>query len=583
MKARTLLLSTIAPLTILTTASLASCGKTHEEEEEDEIKSVFFKTPAVARKVYVYDASADPDNDRIIMLESLQGILAQNQAQLYIKGADHTGVGGAAKLSRDQWFDDAVEKYGIEVEEIDNPWQVVRHFRNQINGNYIVYEKAKGEVDPITHKDTRDWNKSINLATTIAGVEGYLMMSKELEEVSSEFITDINLTKAMDLAQNPLKSTDVFNKYKDKLNNTLLINQSPYDAPLRDYAIASKAFTIYLDDEDPFNRTRFSEWLKDNSPILGWNKGELSFVATQSYYNLPMLAADHCTNLSFYSNYVPPSLTQKHQPKIEATPNTKYVAIVMSDGDNLQWMQDDFYQSTKWFNLGYHGGDFPITWTMPPAAYDLNPTIVEKLYSAVKETDQFIAGPSGFAYGNMAQYQDTEQFAKITAAYMKKCDLNYVNVLDYYDCDARKFDSLMKQDQVKGAVWSNRDLYMSGHGSVNWINDKPVVSMRDGLWYNKDDQGVEVHKDLSPEAVANRIINDYSDDIHTIDAYTVITANAWAQGGQLAGIIELWRYLKDVPNVKIVTVEQILQLINDNVPHIDAVPEKYGPCPDVPD
>ncbi|MCQ3907241.1 MAG: hypothetical protein MJ219_00320 [Mycoplasmoidaceae bacterium] len=89
---------------------------------------------------------------------------------------------------------------------------------------------------------------------------------------------------------------------------------------------------------------------------------------------------------------------------------------------------------------------------MSPAAYDLNHAVLDYLYGNMTPNDQFIAGPSGYAYANMAQYKDIESYAKITADYMAKCDLNYVNVLDYYDCDYRKFEALMQQKQVKGAV-----------------------------------------------------------------------------------------------------------------------------------
>ncbi|MCQ2956882.1 MAG: hypothetical protein MJ233_03465 [Mycoplasmoidaceae bacterium] len=68
------------------------------------------------------------------------------------------------------------------------------------------------------------------------------------------------------------------------------------------------------------------------------------------------------------------------------------------------------------------------------------------------DSDEFIAGPSGFAYANMAQYNDTRKFAKITDDYMQQCDLHYVNVLDYYDCDPSKFKDLMRRDQIQGAV-----------------------------------------------------------------------------------------------------------------------------------
>lgn len=568
-----ILLTSIAPITVITTTSLAtSCGVTKH-------KAMFFKTPEVADTIYVVDAST-LDNDVIVTLQSLQGILAQEKAQIYIKGADHTGEGGMAKTTRDEWFDTAIAKYGCKTENID-AWSLIKKFKDSFNSKYIVYKNAT-----ISDDGTRDWNKSINLSTTIAGVEHYLMISDTLETQWKSELAKEGITKGMDGTN--LSSHVVFRTYKNKLNNKLLINQSPYDIPLRDYAIASKALTIYLEDEVTYFRDEISKWVQPNSPILGWNKGELGFVATQSAYNLPVLAADHCTNLSFYSNYKPKKLSQWHKDKIQAQDHTHYVAILMSDGDNLQWLQDNFTAKNgqpslneKWF--GYeHRGNWPMSWTMSPAALDLNPTILEYLYAEATSNDEFVAGPSGYAYANMAQYQDTKSFAKATADYMKNCDLQYVNVLDYYDCDASKFKQLMKQSQIKGAVWCNRDLYMSGHGSVDWIKGKPIVSMREGLWSNVDAEGKKVHEDLSPKSVAERI-SGYPKDPSIIDGYTIVTANSWALGGQMAGIEEFVNYLKGYGGIKVVTVGQILQLIKDNVKHQHAVPAAYGPCPDVPD
>ncbi|MCQ2956883.1 MAG: hypothetical protein MJ233_03470 [Mycoplasmoidaceae bacterium] len=49
-----------------------------------------------------------------------------------------------------------------------------------------------------------------------------------------------------------------------------------------------------------------------------------------------MLASDHCCNLSLYSGHPSVKLEQKKQKKLQADASKHYVAIVMSDGDNLQ-------------------------------------------------------------------------------------------------------------------------------------------------------------------------------------------------------------------------------------------------------
>ncbi|MCQ2956884.1 MAG: hypothetical protein MJ233_03475 [Mycoplasmoidaceae bacterium] len=74
------------------------------------------------------------------------------------------------------------------------------------------------------------------------------MINQDLEEEAKSH----GLTLGMDGTN--LSSHAVFEEYKDRLNNKILVNQSPYDFPLRDYAIAAKALTIYLEDETSYFR-----------------------------------------------------------------------------------------------------------------------------------------------------------------------------------------------------------------------------------------------------------------------------------------------------------------------------------------
>lgn len=566
------ILSITAPITVVSTASLAtSCGK------KIEYGTIYYKTPEFDKNNYVEIDAEHFSDDLIVTLESLQGIMAQKQAYIYIVHSDHVADGPGSQGNawrRDQWYLDMKNKLGWSPTQTitteTDAWNFILSKRQYYHNKYVLYEGAK--------TDPQDWNKSINLATTIAGMENYLMI-RDGQEIPAWFDVEqgIDARKA--------RSHEVFYKYKDRLNNKLLVNDSPYDVPLRDYAIANRCLTIYLDDETNYFRNEISDWMEDNYPILGWNKGELGFVASQADHNLPILCSDHVCNLSFYSHFVC-ELQQKYKHnKITADPSKHYVAIVMSDGDSLQWMQGNYPVDERWYGSQLRG-DWPMTWSVTPSAYDLNPQIIEYMFNNMSENDEFICGPSGYSYTNMSQYHDRKAFAEITADYMKKCDVEYINTIDYYDCDYQKFDELLKQDQVKGLAWSNRDLYMSGHGSVDWINNKPIVSMREGLWSDGKDPGLEggwkVHPELSPIAVANRI-NEYPVDIHKIDGYTIITSNCWAQGGQMTvdGLQDLVNHLGN--NVEIVTLSQILQMITDNVPHVSAVPEAYGPSPDVPD
>ena len=71
------------------------------------------------------------------------------------------------------------------------------------------------------------------------------------------------------------------------------------------------------------------------------------------------------------------------------------VAFVMSDGDNLQWLQND-WRSEAWYGAPERGA-VPIGWTVPAAAVQLLPSVLSWLTKCATANDTFVAGPGGAA------------------------------------------------------------------------------------------------------------------------------------------------------------------------------------------
>jgi hypothetical protein len=68
----------------------------------------------------------------------------------------------------------------------------------------------------------------------------------------------------------------------------------------------------------------------------------------------------------------------------------------MTDGDNVQWLLNDFAApGGPWF--GSPGrGSMPLGWTMSPAMGELAPSVLAALYrNATPGMDNFVAAPSG--------------------------------------------------------------------------------------------------------------------------------------------------------------------------------------------
>lgn len=499
-------------------------------------QSIYYNTPAIADDVYVFNAD-NSNSYEIAMILSLQGILAQTQATIYMKYGS----------SYDTWFNAIKTQYpNVTVhDETKDPWALVDMFKSAVNNKYVSY----------THASRLDL--SINHAATIAGVEHYLMVDKSLEATAIAH----GLTLGEDATETSTR--ELFEKYKNQLNNNLLINQNPQSTnTLRDYGIAAKAMCVFFDYEGNYDariRSDISEWLVYDAPVLGWTTNEIPFVEVNSLKSLVTIPADYAANLSFLSAYQNNrTLIQSYASKVTtAEPGKHYLAIVMSDGDNIQWDLGGLHTSGDWYSNSKRG-HFPLTWTLSPSLSSVAKMSVEYVYDQATDNDYFIAGPSGYGYTNLTEYTSKSTYAEICDIYMRKSGLEYINFLDN-KVDKTALEEVMKYNSVKGGVWSVEDYYADGHGGVYWVHNKPVVAVKEVLW--SPSNGLFDNLDV----VASRI-NNYSTDPTNISSYTVLAAHVWSLG-KLNSLETFVGKLGS--HVQLVTVKEMLDLVKDNVSHVD--------------
>ena len=518
---------------------------------------VFYKPDGYADTVYVIPRSSMTSNE-FVMIQSLQGILAQNRASIFISGMGE----------KDSTPTEMQKKIGFTIKTIDSAWDLVETFKSSIvNQKVITYTS--------TDKGDR-YDNSINRAATIAGVEQWLVCEKSM-------ITDC-YSHGLKIGSDASSLTDeeVFSNYKKYLNNTYLINQSPTSLPLRDYGIAGMALCTYVDFLSDELRKEISEWTCENCPVFGWTESEGDFVEYNSHYSMMTIASDWSGNLSFMAaenienDLVPANRTTS---TIKAEQGKHYVTIVMSDGDNVQWLQRGFETDTKYYGSKYRG-KFKMNWTIAPSLTDVAPYVMESIYDSATENDTFICGPSGIGYVNVNDYNvnSMADYAAKTAGYCEKANLSVLNFIDNY-VTSDYLGYFTEYDNIKGGLWSVSDYYVQGGdvgaGSVYWSNGKPFVCFRDTLWRVA---GSAVAKYYGyTERVAQRI-NDRSTDITSIDAYTAVVCHAWSIG-TMEYINRFVQQLDD--HVVVVNAEEFIQLITDNVPHtdveevLDCTPDSY--------
>lgn len=536
------------------TGGLIACGNDAPSAPPAPKTGMFFKPDGYADKVYAI-REKDMSGKELTMVSSLQGILAQTEATVFIEGS----VGSDADT-----LSAAAQKYGFEVEYVNDAWTLVGRFADRIDGKYVLYSDVSDDNVSVL-------DQSINYAAVVAAADNYLMVAASEENAAKA----AGLTMGKDARE--LSTREVFDEYKTELTRTFLVHQEPSNRYLRDYAIAGKAMCFYSDyyDGDVSVKEDILSWANDNAPVLGWTENEVNFVASNSALSKVTVAADWACNLSFYAaSPDKKEIKQTNYEKRDIAPqkDKHYVAIVMSDGDNVQWQTRGFATDSKFFGSQYRG-EFPMTWTTAPGMYELAPDKLSGLYGAATDNDQFIAGPSGAGYVNICDYNEKslKEYAAYTAGYMQKTDIQYVNFLDN-GIDASRLKYFSAQPQIKGGVWSVGDKYLEGDGGVYWSNGKPFLAARETLWRIAGNDASNKYWGYT-ERVAQRV-NAYKRDYTKIEGYTVVLAHAWSIGS----MDYISRFVADLDDdVELVTVGEMLDMITKYVSHKNAVPDDVTP------
>jgi hypothetical protein len=150
--------------------------------------------------------------------------------------------------------------------------------------------------------------------------------------------------------------------YGARASTRLIIGLDPtLPRTLRDYAVALQAMVVWLDPRDAAQKAilaGFLSRLQPNSPYAGWWPDEGSGVTMTSTYGVPVFAADFSTNLTVLGA-VPYMLHPPLPPPTPALANKAYVAIFMSDGDNMQENEHLLATPAKW--LDPNRGRVPIS------------------------------------------------------------------------------------------------------------------------------------------------------------------------------------------------------------------------------
>lgn len=513
----------------------------------------------VGDKLYVIDAATFKSQEERHLAISLQGVVAKVEPQIFII---------TNEISYD--YLDIVSRNGVKLIFNDSkgePWTVetlLKKFKPYINDfGYVLYrpsEKAEG----------------LNAATNLAALYGWLPVPVELEALAEQY--DLVLKEDFSDDEYNIKfQKDFFKKYKKEFNYNAIVSSRYEWSGLRDLAIQQGFYTFYIDeDEDTASlREKILDYAGYGTTVLGWAKYEKWYVSQASKNGGMVIPTDHCHNNSFLASFKCEVPQQKHDKTKKYIDTSKhYVALVFSDGDNVQWLQNGF---SEYFNKLSLETQFPMTWTVSPSLQEFSPVTSSMIYSASTVNDYFIAGVSGAGYVNPTKYplSALDDFTDITAAAMLESGLSYVSILDSTPDNIiedkvleHRLEYYARYDNIKGGVLSlDPEKYQGGEGKVYFANGKPFVSNRLSLWH-PDGEGALVTQEWLKEQA--EIVNSYPADMETINGYSVINVHPWS-----ISVENLAYFVSQLDeDVQLVTVDELLTLVENNVPHETATPEE---------
>lgn len=403
-----------------------------------------------------------------------------------------------------------------------------------------------------------------SVAVSLAGLLSAVVATEESEDICKS----AGLTLTLDVRGRDDKWLRE-SEYWQRLDRSIAFEQPLGMAPkLVDYAVMSGAYFSFYDGTDPTEHREKYGFLDKGGVIFGFNNtlGEFDTVDSLSQNELQLIPADHAYNLSTLSGFCRDGYEQKTEnTEVSVGKNAHTVCIVLSDGDNLQWLTNDFSTSGKWWDNPARG-QFNMGWGLPPAAGEIIAPVTSYLNGTMTKRDEFIMQLSGLGYTFPSRWSASERdrMAEELASLMEKSDLQYAEILDDGGMTPDILTSFTSKDGIEGLFYIDYSNYAGMKGEMFFCDGKPVVSARYRLWADTADGSIEA---------ISEAVNAASTDPESKDSYSFIIVHAWsgltdgrltAGGNTLDAVKALTEAFDE--DVDVVTVTEFMERIKENKP-----------------
>ncbi len=488
--------------------------------------------PVVPSVVFFYDLSGKSKSEQEL-IASLAGLVNRTTDEQIMIGLNEPDKGGPAF-----WLARLVEGYpGVEVRYESDEAAHLRRFAPGLVKGYVFYDREQ-DAD------------SVNVAATLAGVLDAVVVDPTTEGLAEEAglhrLADANATSV----------EEVFRAYHDRMSTTYVINQRPRVTPfLLDFAVMQRAFIGW----EPPIREALYDRMEMNGRVFGFGPGEIEFFRDASRHGLGGAPSDWLMSGSTTMGWRVPIETQRTHadPHLETEDGVHYVAFVMSDGDNLQWLCSGFATGDRYFGSP-HRGEFTMNWDLSPELAAVNPVAMNYLYrnaSCGEHRDYFVtASGRGMVYPSL--HPDPQAFADDTAEAMALVDHRVISVLDP-DYDLESLYPLLEKPEVLGIMLKTfSGGYRELGGQVFWHEGKPIVSVKHTLWSAIQE----------PEEMLRLLNEGPRRPLADEGSYTIVNVHPWSNfpvGGDPMSALA-WINERLDPHVRVVSLDELMIHLRQN-------------------
>lgn len=350
-----------------------------------------------------------PYNTKLAVV-SLQGIVNKKKPQILI-------LNGAGE-GQETW----PKAVGLTYTVTSNYKLMIQKYAADIKG-MVIFDQGQADT--------------INLATTIAGLEDAIVVSPVLAEELRKAPYNIRVIKDLrsENFKNKLEVYEyLYRNYWSRCSKRVIVGMHPRDhLGLRDMAVAVQAAVLWLEPKISGEKAMLDKFFKDAVPVdtyyAGWWPEEGSGVGYGTQQGVITIPADYYENYTVYAG----QSRQLEMPIVPAKPvldkRKIYISLNFSDGDNIQYDQHALMEKSRWRSSSR--GSIPIGWTCSPALLDAGPQILNYYYKTATPNDVLICGPSGLGYSsaeNWRNQSDIAKYAALTNSYFEKTAFNIITI-----------------------------------------------------------------------------------------------------------------------------------------------------------